>query len=316
MDLNFSFEKDMEHTYLVLKETIYFDAEEKGQDYRNGMFLNNHIPGLLQAIKKERFGEEQYCYDVSRLLSLQSIYEKREIREQEFRTLLDSCIRMVKHLEEYLLDENQIIMDPEYIYIEPETGEAKFIYYPNYESDFRKGFQRLSDYLLTKIDHTQKKAVMLGYELYRFTRRSNYVLGQIEDLLVSTELEKKETDCFLMENKRDETVEESHEIAESDSFEIEPMLAQEEQLIEDNRGQTKKRAGVIGSLLMAGFMFSLVFLSRILHFYLFTRQQEMYFVAAGVMCSVVAVLFMRSMRKEKEQLEEEENENQYQFSFR
>lgn len=297
MELEYSLENTMERTYLVLKEKKYFEEEEIRKDYRSSMLLHNAIPGLLRAEKKDRFGQQQYCYDVSKLMSLESIYEKREMKEQEVRTLLESCIKMVKNLEEYLLDENQIIMDPKYIYVEPETGKAKFVYYPNYESDFRKGFQKLTDFLLAKIDHTQKKAVMLGYELYRYTRRTNFVIGQIEQLLIK-------------EKEEDEVIEKEPVWTQQD---ITPVFSDtevmmeaecEEEKEEKKRQPVRKKAGIIGSVLMMGIMFSCVLLPRVLHIYLLTGQQEMYFMAAGVMCGVAALMFTKSAKKEEAEREE------------
>lgn len=291
MGMVFHFENNMEHTYLVVKEKEFFEDENKIQDFRSNMLVYNCIPGLLRAEKKERFGQTAYCYDVSRLVSLQNLYERREIKEHEVRTFLDCCIRTVRNLEEYLLDENQIILDPSYIFMEPQTGKVQFVYYPDYESDFRKDFQKLSDFLLTKIDHTEKKAVLLGYELYRFTRKNNFVLGQIEELLNSIEHEEDE---IMIVPKQEEDGIRKEEIQEFQDF----FEQGEEEQQDDKRSEVRKKAGIIGSIVIAGSMFLAVLLSRLFHLNLFSRQQEMYFVAAGVMCSVASIMFLISVKKE------------------
>ena len=176
------YERSMNHNYLVLS-TYQFFVDVQEESYIERMLLENQIPGLLPVISRHKEGEKQYCYEINSLQSLDRLYEKQEMSYEALQKLLTGCIRCFERLEEYLLDGSQVLLLPEYIYVHMDTKEPYFVCYPNYDGDVRKTFQKLVDYLLTKIDHKQERAVWLAYQVYRYTRNSNYVLGEIKNLL-------------------------------------------------------------------------------------------------------------------------------------
>lgn len=176
------YERTMNHTYLVLEKYSYFGEEEK-TDYRKRMILDNQIPGLLPISCREGKDGHKYYYEVNSLETLDKLYEEVEISYEQLQKLFLGVIRLFQNLEEYLLEGMQIIMHPEYIYLEPEKMEPHFICFPDYEGNIRKEFVELVDYVLAKIDHTDERAVMLGYQVYRYTRNPNYVLSEIHQML-------------------------------------------------------------------------------------------------------------------------------------
>ncbi|MDE7478354.1 MAG: FHA domain-containing protein, partial [Lachnospiraceae bacterium] len=179
-----SFERSMNHNYMILSKCSFFGKDDsKGMDYRTKMLLENHIPGLLPVTHRLMNGESQYYYEINSLQSLDRLYDKSEIRYDELNRLLSGCVNLFDRLEEYLLDGTQIIMKPDLIYIDVETMEPYFVCYPDYEGDVRLSFMEFIDELLTKIDHTDDRAVMLGYQVYRYTRNPNYVISEIGNML-------------------------------------------------------------------------------------------------------------------------------------
>lgn len=181
---NKNFERSMNHNYMILSKCDFFGSSEaKGEDYRLKMLLENDIMGLLPVTHRMVNGESKYYYEINSLQSLDRLWAKKEIRIHELRALLLGCINLFERLEEYLLDGAQIIIKPEYIYINVECMEPYFVYYPDYKGDVRIAFMEFIDELLTKIDHADEQAVMLGYQVYRYTRNPNYVLGEIRQMM-------------------------------------------------------------------------------------------------------------------------------------
>lgn len=180
------YERSMNHNYLILSTYQFFDTEEE-ESYMTRMLLTNQIQGLLPVVCRHSGGEKQYCYEINSLQSLYSLYEKQEIDYEVLHKLLEGCIRCFERLEEYLLDGSQILLLPEYIYLHMDTKEPFFVCYPDSDTDVRKAFQKLIDYLLTKIDHTQEQAVWLAYQVYRYTRNPNYVLSEVKALLYDSQ---------------------------------------------------------------------------------------------------------------------------------
>ena len=179
-----SFERSMNHNYLILSKCSFFGkSEEQSKDYRTKMILGNRIPGLLPITHRLINGESRYYYEINSLQSMDRLYDKTEIRYEELRRLLSGCVGLFERLEEYLLDGTQIIMRPELIYMNVEKMEPYFVCYPDYEGDVRLSFMEFIDEVLTKIDHTDERAVMLGYQIYRYTRNPNYVISEIGNMM-------------------------------------------------------------------------------------------------------------------------------------
>jgi hypothetical protein len=181
-----SFERNMNHNYMILESRDFFgDIVENNNDYRKKMLLENSIQGLLPVNHRLVNGQMRYYYKIDSLQSLESLYNKKEINYDELKHILSGCIKLCDSLEEYLLDGSQIILRPEYIYINPDTLELYFVCYPEYEEDIRASFVEFIDLLLTKIDHTDNNAVLLGYKIYRYTKNTNFVIGEIARILDS-----------------------------------------------------------------------------------------------------------------------------------
>ncbi len=180
---NREYERTMNHTYMILEKCNYFGEENEKHDYRKCMLLNNAIPGLLPVTFKGDSDGSRYYYEINSLETLDKLYEETEISYEQLQKLLLGVIRLFENLEEYLLEGAQVIMRPDYIYLEPERLEPYFICYPDYEGDIRREFVELVDYVLAKINHTDERAVMLGYQVYRYTRNPNYVLSEIHHML-------------------------------------------------------------------------------------------------------------------------------------
>lgn len=174
-----SFERNMNHNYMVLSRLDFFGCKEDTQDYRVRMLLDNRISGLLGVSHRIVNGESRYYYEINSLQSMDRVYAKDELDYEQLCALLLGCIRLYNGLEEYLLDGSQVILKPEYIYLNMDTHEPYFVYFPDYESDARDSFAAFIEELLRKVDHTDEQAVMLAYQVYRCTRNQNYVLAEI-----------------------------------------------------------------------------------------------------------------------------------------
>ena len=158
-----SYERSMNHNYMILSKCDFFGKEgDKNGDFRTRMLLENKISGLLPVTHRLVNGESRYYYEINSLQSLDRLYDKNEIRYEELKALLSGCVSLFDTLEEYLLDGTQIIMKPELIYINVEKMEPYFVCYPDYEGDVRLSFMAFIDELLTKSDHTDERAVVLG----------------------------------------------------------------------------------------------------------------------------------------------------------
>lgn len=179
-----SYERSMNHNYMALGKCDFFGtAGDNSKNYRVRMLLENKIQGLLPITYRQVNGESKYYYEINSLQSLDRIMEKSALKYRELRALFLGCINLFNRLEEYLLSGEQIIIRPDFIYVNVESMEPYFVCYPDYTGDVRVSFVEFVDELLTRIDHTDEQAVMLGYQVYRYTRNPNYVLSEIRKFM-------------------------------------------------------------------------------------------------------------------------------------
>ena len=151
--------------------------------YTLRMISGNKIPGLLEFQEKWLDGIPMYYYDITSKQPLSRLAERRKITGPELRTLISDFILVLKQMERFLLDEQRICLNPECIYIDPETCHGSFCLIPGYHSDFSKSFFELAQYVLDHVDHGDGEAVILAFSMFRESRKDNFGIEDIERCL-------------------------------------------------------------------------------------------------------------------------------------
>lgn len=170
-----AFKRDQEHNYMVLESP----EEVQGSEYQVRMLLMNKIPGLLECRMRILDGRPVFYYEITSRQPLTRIYEKTGLGVEGLRQLLGGLHRGMESFGRYLLDVNDLILNPEYIYVDPEQGEVFLCCLPFYQSDVAEEFRSLAEYILKHLDHGSEGAVLWGYEIYSRTARENYSLEEI-----------------------------------------------------------------------------------------------------------------------------------------
>ena len=320
-----SYERSMNHNYMILSKCDFFGKEgDRSSDFRTRMLLENKIPGLLPVTHRLVNGESRYYYEINSLQSLDRLYDKNEIGYEELKALLSGCVSLFDRLEEYLLDGTQIIMKPELIYINIEKMEPQFVCYPDYEGDVRLAFMEFVDELLTKIDHTDECAVMLGYQVYRYTRNPNYVISEIghimEHMIVTMahgeEQERMIEKSVESRSRRYESVRESEVRGEDRNAINEAQFAygsktecgDNTQEYGDVEHHDKRKAGSVGDLVGGIFCIfvslcagAIVLGARVIGVFRLSGANELYLCGAMAMAIMAAVLFFTCYIKKRKQ---------------
>ena len=94
---------------------------------------------------------------------------------ESLQMILGGFIQIMEEMSEYLLNPCQLILEPEYIYLDAERKSVRFCYMPGFHGEVQKQFQSLAEYILPKLDHEDGKAVMLGYSVYRRALRTAFI---------------------------------------------------------------------------------------------------------------------------------------------
>ncbi len=312
---NISFERSMNHNYIVLSKCNFFGKDgEKRTDYRTRMLLENHIPGLLKVTHRQINGESKFYYEINSLQSLERLYDKREIRYDDLTRLLSGCVKLFDRLEEYLLDGAQIMIRPELIYVDVEKMEPYFVCYPEYEGDVRLSFMEFIDEILTKIDHTDEQAVMLGYQIYRYTRNPNYVISEIEKMIehvIVSIAQRREQAIGIFAEKslsvtgevREELVFDKDRNTSSHFCRIQEEASEENTRKEDVQPK-KNIADLVGGIFCVFIVLcasTILLGTRVSHSIQLSRNNEFYLYGATGMATAAAVLFFCCFIKKRRQ---------------
>lgn len=203
------FKRDLNNNYMILSDETLNNSD----DYRVRMLISNKIPFLLKCNVRKFDQATKYYYEITSKHPISRIFEKKKIKKEELNILITSFLKVLESSFEYLLNPNDFILEPEYIYMNIETNQIYFCYMPGFEKDISLSFHTLTSYILERIDHEDKYTVATAYELYRQTMNDNYSLRNI--LSSITKEESKE------ENSKQEEIELEMKTFNQDSNKVE-----------------------------------------------------------------------------------------------
>ncbi len=126
-----------------------FESKEKVIYYQLQMLANNSIPGILKADTIGLDGRIYLQYDITSLVPVKKLLERRKMSRNDIITLINQIVNMLEGLEHYLLDVDQIVFDSLYIFADPQDLKLSFAYMP--VSGTEQSLDSLKSFLLSLI---------------------------------------------------------------------------------------------------------------------------------------------------------------------
>ncbi|MCR4787021.1 MAG: FHA domain-containing protein [Lachnospiraceae bacterium] len=166
-----SYIRDFKHNYLVIH-----DDRVISEDYEIKMLTKNRIEGLLCSEERMVNGEGFLYYDITSKHVFKNVFSEEIIGFDLIKSLFLSLIRLCEEMEKYLLYDDGLILDPEYIYYDIETKEFYFLYYKD-EMSGKPG--PLFEFLTEHIDNNDFPAVESVYQMLDMSKRSFYATDEI-----------------------------------------------------------------------------------------------------------------------------------------
>lgn len=183
--MKIDYRREIKHNYLIV------DPEELfWQGYESQMLSRNHMEGVLHFQIRQTDEGARFYYEITSKQPLSRILGNRSIQADEIRCLIIGIFSVLNRMEPYLLGEGNILLNPEYLYVEPDTFRVWLCLIPGLGKNFPEDFSKLLEYLLGCVDHQDKDSVVLAYGLYQETRKANYGLDDIMRLLRQGKIEK------------------------------------------------------------------------------------------------------------------------------
>lgn len=173
------YKRDMNHNYLILSG----DQEVDTSSYQVRMLAGNVLPSILKCRLQGLDGKILFYYEITSRQSLASIYEQKKLGLEDLQLIFGGFVQAMEEMAEYLLNPGQLVLDPDYIFIDVEKRSLFFCYLPGYEREVREQFQAFTEYILPKMDHEDNRAVILGYGVYRRALEDSFHLEHIKQEL-------------------------------------------------------------------------------------------------------------------------------------
>lgn len=195
--LDVKYYKDYRHNYLIIKDSN--DSTENV--YQRKMVTENKIQGLLVSQERYINGEILLYYEITSRQSLLSIYDGRNIGMKELGRFFVQLKIVNDLLQKYLLDGSCLLLIPEYVFQNIETGEYSFLYYP----DAKEGsFLQLMEFFISKVDNEDLKAVETVYKIADLVHREQFVLDEILNWFQDDILGKEEKNAEEVRRQKEE----------------------------------------------------------------------------------------------------------------
>ena len=177
--MNISFRKNLNKNYMVIEKVSDFSEN----NFQVQMLLQNEIPTLLKFSFEIINGKAELFYDISSRQVFDRQFEISKMTFENLRTFCFSVRTLVRALDEYLLDSNNIMLKKECIFTDPEAKNYYFCYHPYYRGDILAELRELFNHILQIIDYEDEKAVRLAYEIHSKIQTDNFVLTDIMNVL-------------------------------------------------------------------------------------------------------------------------------------
>ena len=172
-----SYQRELKRNYLIVETET---SEGQGEPpFEQKMLEQNQIDGILRFQVRQKDEEIRFFYEITSKQPLSRLLEGQTIQAEQIRALVFGIARSLDHMEQYLLSEKSVLLDPEYLYVDPESLKVWLCLVPGMECDFPEDYSRFLEYLLGKVDHRDKESVVLAYGLYQETRKENYGMADI-----------------------------------------------------------------------------------------------------------------------------------------
>ncbi len=173
--LKAEYTRKINNSILIITPEKDFDTEKESIS----MFQYNEIPYFLKMGTQRKNIELQFCYDITSQRSLNQLLEFKSLDYTILQMILDSFDQACMQMEDFMLTENDIMMKPEYIFVDHNMEHVSYCYLPGFQSDICEQFKDFMEYLLQHLNHKDEQAMQLAYGVYQKVTEEKTALHKV-----------------------------------------------------------------------------------------------------------------------------------------
>ena len=159
--MNITVIKETDQAYLSLDG---FDPQ--GYGYAVNMVQNCPLEGLLPIHIFFCDGKSLVRYRITGFTSLTERFDDNLLRLSDIRNILYTLRDICQRLPEYLLSSEDLLLDPEKLFISPGSSKIHVCYIPGLPTMLPSSRMLLAEFFLKRTDHADQHASTLAYQFY------------------------------------------------------------------------------------------------------------------------------------------------------
>lgn len=194
--MEIEYKRELTKSYMCVKTDQDFLPFEKE------ILTRNSISGILPVNTTFADAATVCWYDITGMQAFDHALETEMMDSQMLTKFLVSLCGMLEQLESFLLDPGHLWFSQESIFKNNQDGSFWFCYCPEGKENITEGFQKLMEYLLTKIDHKDQRAVKMAYHIYDQVIKEGYSLIAIRESLTYDRVDIEPVADRTLENSR------------------------------------------------------------------------------------------------------------------
>lgn len=176
--MDIEYYREINHNYLILS----MSDEERPDAFQSRMLTEQKWRHLALCTERVINGRKMYYYVINSIISLTNYFSARKMKKEDMILLLDQLEETEKELSDYLMDEDNILLDPEYIFFDMEKNEYRFIFYPIIKGKDKTAGEcmtALLDFMLERADDSDGQVPDFIYGIYEKATQENFVLAEV-----------------------------------------------------------------------------------------------------------------------------------------
>lgn len=159
MEVNY--QRSPNRSYMILT------GEDGEGGYEQEMLRQNAVKLLLSFYMVELNEGMQVWYDITRLRSVKDIVKQEGVTLENLYLVLNSIARAFSMLSQYLISQQNILMDPDTVYFDrEEPANVRLCYCPLVHDSFQEQLQRFFEFYIDEVDSKKEQVTRLVYRLY------------------------------------------------------------------------------------------------------------------------------------------------------
>lgn len=295
------FERENNVSYMVIEK-----EDTSSKSYEMKMLEKNNIPRLLSLEIRNVNGKSVHYYDITSKQQLTKLYSYSGITWKDVRMICEGISLLSKDINEYMLNLEDVILSPEYIYADVSEEKIYFTYYENKDNsgDVKSKIKALFEYILERFEgNSDKEHLLKMYSVYQRVAQEDYDISNMCELLDKENM--FENDMFeentLDEDKGSDTVQEqkltiSEPKSEVKKIKIEavkPEILDEEEEVENK--SIGRAEGVVkaGAVVLMLFGLATMIVPGIFPFRIEKNISVLFLMAGGCIYVAAPKIFLR-----------------------